>query len=297
MNRRHFLATSALAAGTTALPATVPVSTPNEKHPILLSLKYGMCRDGRTPEEKFQLLKDLGYDGVELNSPGGVNKQEALAASRKVGLPIHGVVNSIHWKTRLSDPSAEIREKSLQGLLTAIRESHAVGGSSMLLVPGKLTGDTNHQQACDRSIEQIRKALPTAARLGVHILIENVWNNMFYDPKGDNKQSAELLVNYIDEINSPWVGSYFDIGNHQKFAKPASWIRQLGRRIVKVDVKDWGIKSGFSKIGEGDVDWSDVRKALSEIGFTGWATAEVGGGNRERCAEVLANMRQHLLGA
>lgn len=255
-----------------------------------------MCREGKTPEEKFQLLKELGYDGVELNSPGGVNKKEALAASRKVGLPIHGVVDSIHWKTRLSDPSAEVREKSLQGLLTAIRESHAVGGSSALLVPGVVDKNTTHQQAWDRSIEQIQKTLPTAARLGVHILIENVWNNMFYDPKGDNAQSAELLVNYIDEINSPWVGSYFDIGNHQRFAKPAEWIRQLGRRIVKVDVKDWGVKTNFSKIGEGDVDWPDVRKALSEIGFTGWATAEVGGGNRERCAEVLANMRKHLLG-
>jgi hexulose-6-phosphate isomerase len=256
-----------------------------------------MCADGKTLEEKFKLLQDLGYDGVELNSPGGENKEEALAASRKLGFPIHGVVDSIHWQTRLSDPSAEIREKGLQGLLTAIRESHQVNGNAALLVPGVVDGKTTHQEAWDRSIEQIHKAIPTAAKLGVHILIENVWNGMFYDPKGDNKQSAELLVKYLDEIDSPWVGSYFDIGNHQRFGKPAEWIRQLGRRIVKLDVKDWGIKNGFCKIGDGDVDWPEVRKAVQEIGFTGWATAEVGGGNRERCAEILANMRTHLLGA
>ena len=131
----------------------------------------------------------------------------------------------------------------------------------------------------------------------MHILIENVWNRFLYDHDGPADQTADKLAKYIDEINSPWVGSYFDIGNHQKYGKPADWIRTLGKRIVKLDVKDWGVKAQWAKIGGGDVDWPDVRKALAEIGFTGWATAEVGGGNRARCAEILANMRTHLLGA
>ena len=118
---------------------------------------------------------------------------------------------------------------------------------------------------------------------------------MFYDSKGPNTQSADQLAKYLDEINSPWVGSYFDIGNHQRFGKPAEWIRTLGKRIVKLDVKDWGKKGGFGKIGSGDVDWPAVRTALKDIGFTGWATAEVGGGNKDRMAEVLKNMQTHLL--
>ncbi|MEM7262027.1 MAG: TIM barrel protein, partial [Planctomycetota bacterium] len=90
------------------------------------------------------------------------------------------------------------------------------------------------------------------------------------------------------------VGAYFDIGNHQKYGKPAEWIRTLGRRIVKLDVKDWGRENGWAKIGEGDVDWTDVRRALREIQFTGWCTAEVGGGDRKRLTEVHANMTQTL---
>ncbi len=262
---------------------------------ILFALKAGMVREGSSLEEKFKLVKRLGYDGIELDSPGGQNKREALKASQATGLPIHGVVDSIHWRVCLSDPSAEVRAKGLEGLLTAIRESHQVGGSSVLLVPAVAKGKVSHQQAWDRSIEEIHKALPLAAKLGVHVLIENVWNHFLYDPKGGNAQSADLLVKYIDEVNSPWVGSYFDIGNHQKFGKPAEWIRSLGRRIVKLDVKDWGTKNGFCKIGEGDVDWADVRKALAEIHYHGWATAEVRGGDGKRCAEVLANMRKCLI--
>lgn len=298
MDRRKFITTSALAAGgTIALRAQAQESAQaaGEKN-ILLSLKCGMCRDGKTLEEKFQIIKKLGYDGVELDSPGGQGKAEALAASRKVGLQVHGVVDSIHWKQTLSHPDAAVREKGLQGLLTAIRECHQVGGTAVLLVPGVARGGVSREQAWERSIPEIRKALPLAARLGIHILIENVRNNMFYDAKGSNNQTAEKLAAYIDEINSPWVGSYFDIGNHQKFGKPADWIRTLGKRIVKLDVKDWGVKNGFCKIGDGDVDWPDVRKALKEINYTGWATAEARGGDEARCAEVLANMRKHVLG-
>ena len=189
-------------------------------------------------------------------------------------------------------------EKGLQGLLTAMKDTHFVGGNAVLLVPGAARDPEkeSHGHVWTRSIEQIKKALPTASKLGVRILIENVWNNFLYDPKGDNDQSASLLAAYLDEINSPWVGSYFDIGNHQRFGKPAEWIRTLGHRIVKLDVKDWGVDNGFCKIGEGDVDWADVRSALHQIGYTGWATAEVSGGDRHRIKDISERMDQYLLG-
>ena len=263
---------------------------------IKLSLKMGMVGFGKTPDEKFKGIQELGYDGKELNSPGGLDKTASLAASKKYNFPIHGVVDSTHWRTPLSHPSDEKREQAFQDLITAINDSYKCGGNAVLIVPAVVKKGTTHQEAWERSIEVIKKAIPHAAQKGQHILIENVWNNFLYDPKGDNNQSAELLKKYIDEINSPWVGSYFDIGNHQRFGKPAEWIRTLGKRIVKLDVKDWGAENGFCKLGEGDVDWPEVRKALKEINYSGWATAEVKGGDKARCAEILKNMRTHLLG-
>lgn len=146
-NRRRFISTGALAAAAGVYRVHANHHEEERKPPILLSLKCGMCGDGRTLEEKFQILKSLGYDGVELDSPGGQNKEEAKAASEKVGLPTHGVVDSIHWGTTLSDSSAEIREKGLQGLLTAIRESDAIGGTSVLLVPAVVNSKVSEQQA------------------------------------------------------------------------------------------------------------------------------------------------------
>lgn len=299
MNRRNFLSATAVAGtalATTPIQRILAADAPSKR--IYKSIKFGMFQHEGSVEERFKILQDIGYDGVELDSPGGVDKDEALAASQKLGFPIHGVVNSIHWGTRLSDPNPETRQKSLDGLLTAIRDTHKVGGSSVLLVPGNVTDaeNENQVQVWRRSIDGIHQALPLASRLGVHILIENVWNGFCYEHNGPADQTADMLAGYIDAINSPWVGSYFDIGNHQKYGKPEEWIKTLGRRIVKLDVKDWGIESGWAKIGDGDVNWKGVRDSLDEIGFSGWSTAEVGGGDIDRMRDIKQRM-DNVLGS
>jgi len=129
-----------------------------------------------------------------------------------------------------------------------------------------------------------------ASKLAVHFAIENVWNHFLYQHDGPANQSADKLRGYVDELNSPWVGVQFDIGNHQKYGKPAEWVRTLGRQIVKLDVKDWGIQPGWAKIGDGDVDWPAVRQALLEIGYTGWAAAEVEGGGRDQLRDISQRM-------
>ncbi|HBN79444.1 MAG TPA: xylose isomerase, partial [Planctomycetaceae bacterium] len=112
-----------------------------------------------------------------------------------------------------------------------------------------------------------------------------------YDHDGNEKQSADLFIKYVDEFHSPWVGMQFDIGNHWKYGNAAEWIEQLDHRIIKLDVKGFSRKDDkFTKIGEGDIDWPAIQKALIKINFQGWCAAEVGGGDLERLKEVSANM-------
>jgi len=291
LHRRAFLRTAAasfvapplLGAGTARAAST------DYAGGVYKALKYGMIEHDGRMARRMDLIKDVGFDGVELSSPG-LDSEEARKASRQTGVPVPGLVDSIHWKTRLSDPEPEVRAEGLEGLKTALRDAHFLGASTVLLVPGKVTDpqEENHDQVWERSIEQIRKALPLASKLGVRIAIENVWNGFCYEPQ----QMAE----YIDTIHSAWVGAYFDIGNHRKYGKPEEWIEILGRRIVKLDVKDWGEEAGFCKIGEGDVDWPAVREALQDLRYRGWATAEVSGGGRERLAEISERMDTYLLG-
>ena len=295
--RRRFIASSAAASiAGVALPSlgsaqeTIAVTASNKTAAtIFKSLKWGMIQGGETILDKLRLVGELGFDGVELNSPSNINLDEVREAVKETGVIVDGVVDSTHWKIRLSSADEKVRNQGLADLQTAIRDSHAAGGTSVLLVPGH--GDDGDAASIqDLAAEQIEKALPLAAKLGVFILIENVWNKMFYQHDGPNDQTADALAEFIDRFDSPWMGVQFDIGNHQKYGQPADWIRRLGRRIVKLDVKDWGVDNGFCKIGDGDVDWPAVCVALADIGYRGWAAAEVAGGDRERLQDVSNRM-------
>jgi hexulose-6-phosphate isomerase len=244
----------------------------------------GIGTDQAAMVAKLTQYRDLGFDGIEGGSPDIPNIGALRAAMKETGFPVHGVVDGVHWKQRLSSPDEKVRDQGRAALEQAIRDSHAIGGSSVLLVPGRVTGeDENHDHVWQRSIVEIRKVLPLAARLGIHVLIENVWNGFCETP--------DQFRDYIDEINSPWVGAYFDIGNCRKFGPAEDWIRTLGLRIVKLDVKDWGMANGFCRLGEGDVNWPEVRKALAEFNFSGWATRE--GGDRD-LADTAALMDELL---
>jgi hexulose-6-phosphate isomerase len=297
LHRRDFVKDSvkavAAAAAASTFVASAAADTEQEKHPaenqgrIFKSVKWGMIGEGKSILEKFELQKELGYDGIEMNSPQSEDANEVVEASRRTGMPVHGVVDSVHWNQRLSSPDESIRNKGREALAQAIRDADDLGGNAVLLVPGQVTGDEeNHEHVWKRSQAEVRKVLPVASKHGVRILIENVWNGFCETP--------EQLRDYIDEFESPWVGSYFDIGNCRKFAPSEQWIRVLQHRIVKLDVKDWGVKNGFCKIGDGDVNWPEVRKALAEIGFTGWCTAEVSGGKRDRLADIASRMNRVL---
>lgn len=298
--RRRFIQT--MAAGSCFLAAGPQVTlgekkqtasaneSPAARHRYFKTLKWGMIQlPGKSTEEIFRSLAEFGFDGVELDSPNGLNKAEAMAASAKTGFPIDGTVDSLHWEVRITDRDPSVRQKGFENLVTALRETRQVGGHTVLLVPGH--GDDGPKDVIwPLAIEQIQKAIPYAALYGVAIAIENVWNKMFYDHDGPANQTADQLAEFVDHFNSPWVGVQFDIGNHQKYGSPAAWIRTLGKRIIKLDVKDWGISNGFCKIGEGDVDWADVRKALQEIGYSGWAAAEVSGGGEPELREIAHQM-------
>ena len=280
MKRREFIQKTGVsgAVGTFCalqLQADEEVPKPMFRGRIYKSVKYG----GRVNLERLKKLKALGFDGVEGSAPAmdlvGLKK-----ACSEVGLPMHGVVYNKHWKMRLSSPNEEVRDIGRKGLEDAIRESKAVGGSSVLLVPGAVKGKgETHDHVWERSITEIRKVLPLASHLGIRVLIETVWNGFCYKP--------EQFRDYLDAIDNPWVGAYYDIGNMQKFAPSHEWIRVLGSRIVKLDVKDWGVKNGFCPLGKGDVDWEQVRRELDKIDFSGWVTREGSDGGDDKTAALM----------
>jgi len=289
VDRRSFLKYSALAPLAFSLPFNLASET--DQPLIKKSLKYGMIKEDLSLLDKFKLIKDLGFDGVEMDSPNNLPEKEILEARDKTGLLLPGVVNSVHWNSPLSDADPAVRGKCVESMKTALRDCKKYGGTTVLLVPAVVNDKVSYADAYSRSQEEIRKLLPIAEETGIKIAIENVWNNFLLSPLE--------AARYIDEFKSPMIGWYMDIGNIVRYGWPEQWVRTLGQRILKIDIKDYsrkkatdeGIWKGFNaELGDGDVNWAAVNKALIEIGYKGWGSAEVNGGDKVRLKEISERM-------
>ncbi len=295
MNRKEFLA---IGAGTAAMATILgPVSlagklsginNTNKRVKIKKSLKYGMVKEKLSVLDKFRLLKDLGFDGVELDSPNNLNKKEILEARDKTGLLIPGVINSKHWKYPLSSPDPKVREMCVESMKTALEDCRDYGGNTVLLVAGKVDETMSYDDAYNRTREEIKKLLPYAEKTGVKIAIENVWNNFLISPVE--------AAHYIDSFDHPMIGWYFDVGNIIRYGWPEQWIKILNKRILKLDIKEYsrkkqwdkGVGKGFDvELFEGDCNWPVVMDALEAIDYQGeWGSAEVPGGDRKRLEKI-----------
>jgi hexulose-6-phosphate isomerase len=160
----------------------------------------------------------------------------------------------------------------------------------VLLVPAVVNPQTSYRDAWTRSQAQIRKLIPLAEELKVVIAIEEVWNKFLLSPLE--------MAQYIGEFHSPWVQAWFDVGNVVLYGYPQDWIRTLGKRIVKVHLKDFKrTENGYAwvNLGDGDVDWPAVRQSFTEIGYAGSVIAELEQGDETYLRDVSRRIDRLLL--
>ena len=269
MHRRSFLQLTTAAAAAAILPAADAAPKRNLRKAIM----YSTIGVKGTPLEKFRAMKEAGFDGVE--PMGGMNREDVVAALKETGLKAASVCCHTHWVKPLSAPDEATRKIGLDGLIHSLQDAQAYGATSVLLVPGVARNGVTYEQCFERSIAEIRKAIPVAKETGVKIAIENVGNDFITTP--------QQAVQYLDAINSEWVGWHFDIGNAGRYGPAEAWIPVLGKRLVRLHIKEFNTKameagnarkgSGF-KLWEGDTNWPAIMTALDQIGYTGWAISE-----------------------
>lgn len=291
MHRSQFIRLSASALALTALGPIASAGIATNVR-IRKCLKFGMVQEDLSIADKFRLLLDLGFHGVELDSPNNLDKMEVLNARDKTGIEIPGVVNSVHWRSPLTHPDPAVRQACVDSMITALNDCRDYGGSTVLLVNGVVNEAISYDDAYRRSQEEIRKLIPVAEATGIKIAIENVWNNFLISPVE--------AARYLDEIAHPLVGWYFDVGNVLRYGWPEQWIRILNKRVFKLDIKEYsrkkmqeeGLWRGFDvELLEGDCNWPAVMRALEEIDYSGgWGSAEVPGGDRNRLREISEQM-------
>ena len=283
--RREFLQSSSLALAATALaPLALRAADAPRKRDIKKAIMFDTIGYRGTLVEKFHALKAAGFEGVEPSSH--MNQDEVVRALEESGLKAASVCGSRHWSKTLSHQDEKVRADGLAALQHTLRDAKRYGASSILLVPGTVNKEVTYEQCWERSIAGIRAALPLCEETGVKIAIENVWNGFIMKP-----QQAK---DYLDAINSKWVGWHFDVGNHIKFGPSEEWIKLLGSRILKLHIKEYantpdanGRVAGFGvKLLEGDNHWPAIMAELDKCGYAGWGISEQPGDQTKDAASL-----------
>ena len=297
VTRRRFMESMAAVSAVSALsPRWGASADPATTAAIHKAVLISMLPKELPYLDRFRLAVDAGFAGIEMRTIADAREAEDIRdASTKAGLRIHSVMNVDHWNFPLSSADPEVVRKSVAGMETSLRNAKLWGADTVLLVPAVVNAETSYRDAWTRSQKLIReRLLPLATELKVVIAVEEVWNKFLLSPIE--------FARYVDEMASPWVKAYFDVGNVVFYGFPQDWIRTLGPRIAKVHLKDFqldrpGGKFAWKNLGEGDIDWVEVRKAFADVGYDGWMTTEISGGDAAYLKDVVARFDRFLAGS
>jgi L-ribulose-5-phosphate 3-epimerase len=274
-----------------APPAVQPAGTSTIRKSVLIS----MLPKALPYAERFAMARTAGFEAIEMQTIASAEEAtEIREAAVKTGLKIHSVMNSDHWRLPLSSADPEVVNGSVKGMETSMRNAKLWGADAVLLVPAVVDAKTGYRDAWTRSQRVIReRLLPVARELNIVIAVEEVWNKFLLSPIE--------FARYVDEFESPLLRAYFDVGNIVFYGFPQDWIRTLGPRIAKVHLKDFSLdrQNGtftWKNIGEGDIDWPEVRRALAEVKYSGFVTTEVNGGDAPYLTNLAGRVDRFLAG-
>lgn len=238
-------------------------------------------------DEAFAMLKKANFDGVELNMEGNKREDGNLSLhyncteaelteirelAKKHSLKITSLVTPLLWAYPLTSGDVSIREKGKDAIKKLIDYAEFFGSDTVLVVPGSVTEDIYYDEAYENALMTLKELKSYAEEKKVAIGVENVWNKFLLSPLE--------MRDFIDKMDSPFVGAYFDIGNVVVNGYPEQWIKILGNRIKKLHAKGFknsvGNITGFVNLLEGDINWEKVMQEIKNIGYDDFLTAELG---------------------
>ena len=254
------------------------------KKAVILS----MIRDDMSVVDRFKLAADCGFTGMEVGPTNDPHERSVLrGASEKASVPIHSIIYG-GWGKLLSSADEGDGKEAVESAKLGLECAKELGADALLLVPARVTDDTRYVDAYTRSQKRVKELIPTAEKLGVTICIENVWNGFLLSPME--------FARYVDEFDSPFVQAYFDVGNViGAFGFSQDWILTLGKRIKKIHLKDFKLDGRqWVNLGDGSVNWPAVKQAFADIGYKGFMTTELAGGDEKYLRDVSSRIDKLL---
>jgi L-ribulose-5-phosphate 3-epimerase len=253
--------------------------------------------------EMFSDISKARFDGIELNLDADNYSSHSLSMNtgndtfneikhlvEEYNLNIASISTSLSGG-KLGSNDKATREAGKDIIRKQLECALALGADGILTVPGGMTENISLMQSYENSLTALEELKPEIEAAKIHVGVENVWNGFFTSPFD--------MKNFIDSLNCPYIGAYFDVGNVIAFSNAEYWIEILGTRICKIHVKDFKRNGSINRGGcfvnllEGDVNWNKVIPELRKAGYEGYLTAELG--VMEECPEYLYKITSEAL--
>lgn len=216
----------------------------------------------------FQLTKDIGADGLELDMGGLGNRptfdsklgdpaarEQFLAKARELDVEICSIAMSGFYAQSFAE------REGVERMVQDAMDTAKAMGVKVLFLPLGVQGDlVKRPELRPAVVERLRAAGKQAEAAGVVIGVETA-----LDAAGE----AALL----DEIGSPAVKSYFNLANaYQNGRDVLAELRTLGKdRIVQIHASN---TDGVWLQNDPQVDLPKIKATLDEMGWSGWLVIE-----------------------
>jgi len=287
-NRRSFIKGAAGIAGGLALAQSLPAATSAHapyRNRIGVSTYsfWGFRRDAfRSIEKCIDIAAEMGFDGVEIlqrqmedesNSALQRIKQRAFV----LGLDLMGF--STHQG--FVSPDKAKRQENIDLTISQIEQAYRMGIPTMRINTGRwgtsksfddlmankgieptLPGYTD-EDGFAWVIDAMEKIIPTAAKCGVTLGLENHWG------LGRTAEGVERIVSAID---SPWLQVTLDTGNFLEDPYPK--LAQLAPRTVLMQNKTYYGGGTWYTL---DLDYARIGKIMKDANFRGYVSLEFEG--------------------
>ncbi len=233
-------------------------------------------------EERLAAAGRAGYDYVEISideSDERLSRLDWTASERaalrrsiaNTGVRITTMCLSGHRKYPLGSHDPEIRRQGQEILYKAIEFGVDIGLRVVQVMAYDVFYETSDEQTRANFMEGLELGTRMAAQAGMMLGLENL------DTPFVENASQGLAI--IDEINSPWLRLYLDMGNLAAAGySPPDELRLTKDKLLGIHVKDAAPKviRGIP-FGEGIVPFRETFRALADIDFWGMLGVEMWG--------------------
>ena len=268
LSRRQFLAgSSASLVGVTALPLHKLIAAETPRHRYRIAVCDWMILK-RQKLGAFQLTKDIGADGVEVDM-GGLGERETfdnqlakpevreefLAKARELNLEISSLAMSGFYAQSFAERPTVPR--MMQDCIDTMKAMNV----KVAFLPLGVRGDlVKHPELRPAIVERLKTAGAQAEKAGVVIGIETAL-------------AAKDEVKLLADIGSPAIKSYFNFANSLQAGRDLlAELRTLGKeRICQIHCTD---EDGVWLENNKRLDMPAVKKVLDEMGWSGWLVME-----------------------